>query len=101
MEYVKATKGKCQMFWSPGLKDKVGIANKTDEELNKEDMDTADVVARLNDEAWKTVLNNCARAELLSIAEDRGFQGVFEWFADYGIMLKPPNDCECINYQYE
>lgn len=101
MEYVRATKGKCQMFWSPGLKDKVGIANKTDEELNKEEMDTADVVARLNDEAWKTVLNNCARAELLSIAEDKGFQGVSEWFADYGIMLKPPNDCECINYQYE
>lgn len=101
MEYVRATKGKCQMFWSSGLKDKVGIVNKTDEELNKEEMDTADVVARLNDDAWKTVLNNHARAELLSIAEDKGFQGVSEWFADYGIMLKPPNDCECINYQYE
>ncbi len=36
IEYVEAIRGKAQLFWSRGLKNKVGIVEKTDEELAEE-----------------------------------------------------------------
>ena len=38
IEYVEAIRGKAQLFWSRGLKNKVGIVEKTDEELAEEKM---------------------------------------------------------------
>ena len=38
IEYVNAIRGKAQLFWSRGLKSKVGIEEKSDEELAEEKM---------------------------------------------------------------
>lgn len=91
LEYAYAMKGKAQMFWSPGLKAKVGVEEKTDEELVEEQEDTADLLAVLNREHWVCVVKNKARAELLDIAEQSGIDGLIRWFADFGLVLDRPS----------
>ena len=90
IEYVRATRGKAQLFWSRGLKAMCGIQLKTDEELNAEQDDTAEVIAFLSRDLWKCVKYNHARAELLDIAEVYGFNGLQEWFKQYGYAIQPP-----------
>ena len=90
IEYVRATRGKAQLFWSRGLKAMCGIQLKTDEELNAEQDDTAEVIAFLTRDLWNCVKYNHARAELLDIAEVYGFDGIQEWFKQYGYAIQPP-----------
>jgi hypothetical protein len=95
VEYAMAMKGKAQLFWSRGLKAKVGVDEKTDEQLAEEQTDTADTLALLSSEHWKKVLSldndsKKVRAELLIIARKEGFEGIRKWFADYGLEIQPP-----------
>lgn len=92
LEYVKTTKGKCQLFWSRGLKAKCGLVELSDEELAEEAMDEGELLAWLDAVAWKLVLEKEARAELLKRAEKQGFKGVAEWFSVYGngITIRSP-----------
>ena len=81
VDYVLAMKGKAQVFWSRGLKSKVGITEKSDEELAEENVDTADRLATLSKEDWDLVLrseigNGVIRPALLEAAEDRGSEGI-------------------------
>lgn len=92
MEYIRATKGKAQLFWSRGLKDKTDVSEKTDEEINNEEIDKAKIIAYLERELWKCVLQKNARAEILNITEFAGFEGLRQWFANYGFILKPPKN---------
>lgn len=94
LEYAVAMKGKAQLFWTPGLKGKVGIIEKSDEELANEQEDFADLLAILNREHWLCVVKNNARAEILDIAETGGIEGLQQWFADYGLALDKPTDEE-------
>lgn len=88
LEYLDATKGKVQLFFSKGLKAAAGLQEKTDEELANEQMDKAEVIAWLDKVAWKVVLQEKARADLTEIALQRGFEGVAEWFGRYGIEIE-------------
>jgi hypothetical protein len=92
IEYALAMKGKAQLFWTPGLKGKVGIEEKTDEEIAEETRDTADLLAILERPHWVCVVKNKARAEILDIAETKGIDGLISWFADYGLILDKPSE---------
>lgn len=70
VEYVQAMKGRRQLFWSPGLKAQVGVAEITDEVLADESQELAEVLGLLTPEDWGVVRGNDARAEILDIAED-------------------------------
>ena len=83
LEYAEAMKGKAQIFWSRGLKNEVGIAEKTDEQLALEQEDKADLLALLTPHHWKIVLRNKARAEILTIAEKQGKAGIQRWLAEH------------------
>lgn len=81
MEYAKAVSlgNRCnQLVWSKGLKKKVGIIEKTDEELAAEKEEN-EILGYLSMEEWKLILKYKARAEVLSIAEKDGFVGVVQW----------------------
>ncbi len=69
-EYAQAFKGRKQLFYSPGLRGLLGLIaeEKTDEEVAAEAVEDAVVLAVLDLAAWRVVLANDARAELLNVA---------------------------------
>jgi len=76
IEYVDGMKGKRQLYWSPGLKSKCAIEEKTDEELATDQEETADILTILTTDQWKLVRGNDARAELLDAAEGGGLPAI-------------------------
>lgn len=79
IEYVDATKGKRQLYWSKGLKDLVGIDDVTDEELADESREVADVLGLLTADQWQCVIGNDCRAELLEAAHSGGLPAIKEF----------------------
>ena len=57
-------KGKSQLYWSPGLKDAVGVNEASDEELAEESRDAADLLGMLTLDDWKLVRAASMRAQL-------------------------------------
>lgn len=78
VEYADAirTKRTRQHYWSPGLKDKVGVNEKSDEDLAEESRAKADYLGFLDDEDWQTVREANARAQVLDAAELGGWPAV-------------------------
>lgn len=76
LEYVQAMHGARQLFWSHGLKARVGIEEKTDQEHSEEQKEPADLLGLLTAEQWRVVRGNEARAELLDAAESGGWPAV-------------------------
>lgn len=87
LEYAKAFKGKRQIFWSPKLKNKIGLNDKSDQEIVEEKEERAYVLSTLNTHAWQVVLDQDARAEILAIAETEGPDGLEVWFKGFGVDL--------------
>lgn len=65
-----------QHYWSPGLKKRVGVNEKSDEDLAEESREKADVLGFLDDEDWQTVREANARAQVLDAAELGGWPAV-------------------------
>ena len=77
VEYSLAIRGRAQLFWSRGLKAKVGITDKSDEELAIEDQDKASCLGRLEQADWAVIrAAPGAMAKLLDIAQDGGWSAV-------------------------
>ena len=91
LEYLQATKGKAQIYWSPGLKALVGVEDKTDKELVEEQTEYAELIAFLEREMWRTILRNGERATVLEVVEKYGFSGLRDWLYNYGFMLFGPS----------
>ena len=72
IEYADVMKGKRQLFWSKGLKSRVGIEDMTDEQLVEEDQDIADMLAQLEVEDWRLIREGNKRAQLLELVERGG-----------------------------
>ena len=72
VEYVKAMKGARQLFWSPGLKDRVGLNDIDDATLAIESEDSAICLSMLSLDDWKLIRNNSAHAKALEAAENGG-----------------------------
>lgn len=68
LEYSEAIGNKRRLFWSHGLKKRVGLDEKTDEEIAAEQDDHAVVVYQMVDDEWKKARHNVPR--VLSAAED-------------------------------
>jgi hypothetical protein len=92
LEYVHATRGKAQLYWSRGLKALVGITDKTDQQLAEEQEEQAILVAHLDNTIWLQILHTKARSTLLSITEKGGYNALSNWLAHkYGFTLHPPD----------
>jgi len=73
-EYAAATKGKQQLVWSPGLKAKYLLEDKTDEEIATEKVEAADLLGLLDWQDWRYVVKNNLRVELLQSVEQYGYE---------------------------
>ena len=91
IEYLHATRGKAQLYWSRGLKSLVGVVDKTDQELTEEQTEKAELIAFLEREMWSCVLRNGGRSTVLDIVEQHGFVGLRDWLHRYGLTLEPPD----------
>ena len=78
VEFVDAMKKlRCrQLYWSPFLKGRVGLQEKSDEEIAAEEREPADLLGLLEVGDWQRVRRNRKRAELLDAAEVGGWPAV-------------------------
>lgn len=67
--YAEAFKGRRQLYWSNGLKAKLGVEEVTDEELVAIEEESAYVLAELTEDQWRAVLATNSEAALLDVAE--------------------------------
>lgn len=73
-EYSEAMRGRTQLKWSPGLKERFLIQDKSDEEIASSKEEPADLLGGLTWEEWRYILQNNLRAELLDLIEEHGFE---------------------------
>jgi hypothetical protein len=78
LEYVEAMKGQRQLVWSRGLKAAVGVAELTDEEVAQQETEKADAVISIPLPAWRVILGNDARCEILHAARIGGEPEIFK-----------------------
>ena len=88
-EYSKAFKGKSSVFWSRGLKKKIGLVEKDDEELAKQETDKIDTLSSLEHHAWSEIKNRKYRSKLLDTAEDLGSDGIENQLRLFGVSSVP------------
>jgi hypothetical protein len=88
LEYVKATKGKRKLLFSPGLKAKAGLQDVSDQEIAAADVEAARLIANLSPRVWnfikQTDRRHNTRAALLDAAECNGSDGISELLHDLG-----------------
>lgn len=78
LAYCLAMKGKSQLYWSPGLKDEVGVKEASDEQLAEESQDSADLLGSLTLEDWTRIRVAGVRSQILDAAEHGGWSAVKE-----------------------
>jgi hypothetical protein len=85
-EYATVMKGRKQLFWSPGLREILGLAGeKSDQELVTEKEEIAIVLASLTPAQWRVVLGNDARGELLEVAATGDAAAVWTFLRGLGV----------------
>lgn len=89
--YSIAMKGRRQLFWSVGLKDRIGLHDKSDEILAEESTEAADLLGMLSPEDWRAVRTAEARAQVLRVAEQGGWKAVQKLLAS---LCEPDGGCE-------
>ncbi len=89
-EYALAFKGKKQLVYSKGLRALLGLIaeEKTDQEIVEEAVEDAVVLALLDLAAWRVVLGNDARAELLTVASSGDPALVRSFLVRLGVELE-------------
>lgn len=90
-EYLEATKGKRQLFWSRGLKKMFGITEKSDEELVEETEECSEVLAIIPPVSWSAIVRDWLQVELLAVAELGGRKAVLQWFQERGLEICLPD----------
>lgn len=83
IEYMLHTKNAHQIDWSCGLKSKVGIDDKTNDELMDDQTDKSINVAVLTVMHWHLLMSKYLRIEYLKAAKDNGLDGIIAFFDKY------------------
>ena len=84
-EYAKYMKGKRQLRYSEGLKELLGLLEKSDEEICNEKIEQAYLFMILSREQWKQVLGNDIRGELLQQVANGDIETVVTFLMKFGI----------------
>lgn len=93
LEYSKAIEGKRRLFWSHGLKERVGLNEKTDEEIAAEQDDHSVIVYHMLDGEWRKARHNIPR--VLSAAEDdENLREVIEEIEELDFYTAQPESVE-------
>jgi hypothetical protein len=72
IEYVEAIKETAsrQLYWSQGLKKKVGIIEKSDEDIAEEETAEAEIISMISKPEWFIIRKKEKRAQVLNVAEN-------------------------------
>jgi hypothetical protein len=70
LEYAHTMHGQQQLIWSKGLKEKYGINDISDEELNEKLQDDGEQIGVLSPVQWKFIVKNDLRAEFFYFAAE-------------------------------
>lgn len=88
LQYALNFKGMRQLFWSRGLRVRLGLkVEKTDEELAKEQDEIAILLAQLTIDQWRVVIGNDARADLLNVAMSGDRIQVLGFLSSIGVFV--------------
>jgi len=81
IQYIDTvTKRRCrQVYWSPGLKGRVGVDEVSDEAIAEREEDRADDLGQLTPDEWSVVIAAEGKARVLDLAEDGGITAVRDW----------------------
>ena len=83
VEYSNAFKGRKQLVWSRGLKERMGIKNdKDDEQIMKDFEAEGEPMMSLSREEWTKVIRSNRRAELLQVANEGNIDSLYICLAD-------------------
>lgn len=89
LEYAVNMKGQRQLFWSHGMREQLELeTEQTDEEIAAEQDEIAVMLASLSVGAWRAVLANDARAELLFAAATGDEQTVKTFLGRLGVPIE-------------
>jgi hypothetical protein len=93
-EYALAFKGRKQLFWSKGLRALLGLVveEKDDQEIVEEIVEDAVILAQLDLAAWRIVLANDVRGELLDVASSGDAEKVRLFLGSLGVRLQGVED---------
>lgn len=84
-EFSAATRGKHQLSWSRGLRDRLGLSGQaSDEEVAAEAGEGTTVLLDLTLEQWRGVLRCKAEGRLLEVGEVEGLSGVVRVLSECG-----------------
>lgn len=92
IEYARAMKGARQIYFSPGLRERFGLEEKTDEQIIEEETDNTEKIAGLPPQVWRFVLKKRVRAEVLDAAEAGGKDGIARLLFDLGFIPESRSD---------
>ena len=76
IEYSKAFHGMRQLVWSNGLKKRLGIEDKTDQDLANEQDQDAEIFCRIEFDDWKRIIKYQMRGEVLELARIGSKDGI-------------------------
>lgn len=86
LQYAVNFKGERQLCWSKGLRQLLGLAvEKSDEELAVEQDEIAIILASLTVGAWRVIVANDARGELLEVASSGDANRVQSFLSQLGV----------------
>ena len=75
--------GKSQIRWSKGLRNVFSLGKeKTDEEILKDEQDSADLLCHITKDEWKLIVKIKERSLVLEIAENGGSDAVARYLHD-------------------
>jgi hypothetical protein len=90
-EYASVFKGRKQLTYSPGLKERYQEEEKTDEELAAEGETTeAITLVDLSPDQWNVVVERRARGGLLELIRTGRIGEIIEGLAEIGVQVQPP-----------
>lgn len=93
LEYMDSMKGKAAVFFSPGLKDKVGIEKVSDKTISEGDgeCDASEKkhIVTFDSAGWSFIRRKGLRYQVLAVAKAEGLAGLARWEALQGIALLP------------
>lgn len=77
LDYAGATKGRRQLAWSPGLRDRFALGEVSDEEIAADVGEDAVLLASISLEDWAIIERHRLQAAVLTLAENGGAAAVF------------------------
>lgn len=88
-EYADAYRGSRQLVYSKGLKAKLGMQDKSDQEIAAED-EPAHTMLTLDAASWQKVCSKGLRAELLNVADSGDIEELTGWMRSRGLEYEIP-----------